>query len=473
MRINTVVTTPVMGADATVKQRRKQPRFEGGVGDVVSHIIEKIDSSKAVELVTTDVAGMVLPRTGIEYVQRGPDAGRETLVREIAGTVFNVFLVGWIGKAFTKYHNNRSARMNPLGLHTGAWINAKTLNVFGGLFEKAVKETASPLAARERFVELFLQRVAASDDYAMKVAADLVEGIDKATGDKIKERIKNAQELGKLSPESLQELKGMLAHSDTALSGTTNLETRIAAFRNTLLEKFKDKFNPEQVEKLVAQERLLQSGLLIGSESEKVFLKDLWERALAGGLSSEINILTEDGTKNAISRRSLATTMQELKYFLEQYADRVLADPATGKVSTETFEKLGLSKEAIITNMVGKPAESFGAKLKRYLPSIGGKLEDGLLPYTYKSRWFLTLLPLVITIGVSVSVSYINNWWTKRKHGGQVFFPGEGGPAAPGGGKVPNPAFASGTSRLMHSGSPFEQFQMQRQMLSAQGRQHA
>ncbi|MBY0404859.1 MAG: hypothetical protein K2X66_13245 [Cyanobacteria bacterium] len=459
------------------------------IGNVISQTVEKIDSSKAVELVTTDVAGMVLPRTYIEYNQRGFDAGRETIIRELAGTVFNVFLVGWLGSVGLKMFNNRSAKLNPMGLHTGAWVNAKTLKAFGALFEQCVTAPgASPQSAREAFIKKVLASLESADGFVLDASVDVLKQMDSRLGEHLQKNLdasvgKAGAKTARLYPQAQEELAELLRPASISGMGTHAIEPYMAQYRESLVTNpnirklaltkegavDEELFN-KLVNKLVAQERLARSGGHLGSQAEKLYLDTLKDKALAGGLSNEVNLM--QGTETLLSKRSLASTLGELKHFLEQFGDRVLYshqnlyDSKTGELSSKTFEELGVSTQGLMTKLLG-PAQESGilAKIGKYLPTFSGEVEKvGLIPYAMKSRWLLTALPIVLTIAVSVSISFINNWITRRRHGGKVFFPGEGGPTAQANShsNLQTGRSFDPSQRLSRPGSAFEAFQRQR-----------
>src|SRR4051794_28550058 len=73
----------------------RQPHFRG-VGDAVSTFVGFIDSNRMAELVMSDGLGMVVPRTAVSLTMRGPDDGRETIIREAAGLLCVTLLCGWL-----------------------------------------------------------------------------------------------------------------------------------------------------------------------------------------------------------------------------------------------------------------------------------------------------------------------------------------------------------------------------------------
>jgi hypothetical protein len=435
-----------------------------GVVDVASNIVHKIDSNKVVELLTTDVAGMVVPRTYLEYRKRGPDIGRETFIREICGTIFNLFLIGWLGSAGLKMMNNRSGLFNSLGLHTGAWVNAKSLDAFGTIFEKAVNEAKTPQEARAKFVQTVLSRIEATDGFNEAVRDKLLQQVDSSIqlrGDK--------SQVGRLTKAGQKALEQMFNPTldPASVRGTFHYEGALA----NLAEKLQGegRFSEAELRKILRQERLNLSQHILNSPREKAFLDTLTDRAIKEyGLSGNVHLMSEDGKTVLLQNRNLSTIFKELKHFLEHYADRALVD-AKGEISNVAMDEA--KRGTILTKLMGQKPVGFLEHLKRFIPCVQNKLPgelgasvgEGLLPYAYKSRWFLTFVPFVTTVALSISVSFINNWWTSRKYGGAVFFPGEGVPPAnaspngmPGLNNPPHPR-----SQLARSGGAFDVFQRQ------------
>jgi hypothetical protein len=103
----------------------------------------------------------------------------------------------------------------------------------------------------------------------------------------------------------------------------------------------------------------------------------------------------------------------------------------------------GLLKEthAFMTEVVARlmPRQNMAltpelrGQLLRRLNGVAGKSAwsllpnklQGLIPYIQKTKWYVSILPLAIAVGISISISWFNRWYTQRKNGGNVFFPGE------------------------------------------------
>ncbi len=453
-------------------------------------VTQRVDSNPLTQLLVTDLGGMVLPRTGLELYERGPDMGRETFIREITGTLSNVFLAGWVGLLALltwngKLLNNRFFRTNKLGINTGAWINARSMDTYGRLFADSLNNPAlqTPAAVRRHFVETLLTNMRATDGYQADKA---FSGGIEALKDKHPEIAGRMEKLalgslreGRLSPEVVSQLADMLSPSDDVHRGVYNIEKQIAQFR-----KLNGRYGPilKQAEALRLSDDLLKTlpethgrrlallqvlDPLVKSErialsrqamkSMKPFLNELTETAVRHGLSGEIHVLDEAGNA-ALKNRSLSTTLQEVKFFLEQYADRVLVDPKTGELGntpmTEAFRR------DVMNKLYGRGGNGLLAK---FLPTA----KDGLITFTRKSKTWLTMIPYALAIVFSISVAFLNNWLTERKHGGKVFFPGDG--VVPDDGKTYRKITGGEVPLHTRPGGPFALFEQQRRMTAAGG----
>ena len=73
----------------------EQPRFTGAM-DVITGGLRFFETNQAWGANAVDVGSMVIPRTWTDMRERGPQAGSETFIREVAGT-FNHSMVGVYG----------------------------------------------------------------------------------------------------------------------------------------------------------------------------------------------------------------------------------------------------------------------------------------------------------------------------------------------------------------------------------------
>ncbi len=110
------------------------------------------------ELLLTDLLGMCLPRTALEWKERGPQMAIETAIREFTGLVSLVFLSGWLGLAVGKvvtralpglsFQNSlfpHNPRVDLLKHHIPAQELTYLANTFGEVFPKNNGKTVQEL----------------------------------------------------------------------------------------------------------------------------------------------------------------------------------------------------------------------------------------------------------------------------------------------------------------------------------------
>ena len=76
-------------------QKSKTPQFTGGF-DAFTLALRFLETNQAWGANAVDLCSMAIPRTTVDFVNRGPAAGTETMRREASGTV-NHSLVGAYG----------------------------------------------------------------------------------------------------------------------------------------------------------------------------------------------------------------------------------------------------------------------------------------------------------------------------------------------------------------------------------------
>ena len=79
------------------KKEKQNVRFTGGF-EAFSTALRFLDTNQAWGANAVDLGSMVIPRTTVDFVNRGPAAGAETGRRESAGTI-NHSLIGVYGSA--------------------------------------------------------------------------------------------------------------------------------------------------------------------------------------------------------------------------------------------------------------------------------------------------------------------------------------------------------------------------------------
>ena len=77
------------------QQQTKQPNFTGAL-EAGTAFLRFLDTNQAWGANSVDLCSMVIPRTTVDFVNRGPDAGTETARRESMGT-FNHSMIGVYG----------------------------------------------------------------------------------------------------------------------------------------------------------------------------------------------------------------------------------------------------------------------------------------------------------------------------------------------------------------------------------------
>ncbi len=162
-------------------------------------------------------------------------------------------------------------------------------------------------------------------------------------------------------------------------------------------------------------------------EGAKDFSQAVDREALLHGLTSTVELkhtfthLDQPPIQLSSNRSNL---LKELKFFLEQFVDRTeyAAHQALQEAGTPNPASL---KKKIDTLLFAPSHNGFWNKM---LP----KAEDGLVTAAMKSKGAFTWIPLVFSVGAAGALTFYNNHLTMQKHGGKVFFPGEGMPPVDG-----------------------------------------
>ncbi len=386
----------------------------GGPLEALSNVIGVIDSNRIIELTSTDIIGMCFPRTAIEAKKRGPDAARETAIRELSGLVGNMFLVGWFSKLFLKMLGNRVNRYNPHGIPASAWMNIENMQAFGKIYEAILRDpgTKNAQQARAKFVRAVLSGLESADKHlGANALLDAAKVLDGEVRDKYLQEIqKNAAE-GRLPKEVLERLAGFFDLRDSRaaadVAGTVNFNQKArelvaAAEKHHQRQGLAGAFDAAQA--FVKTRLRLSLDELRSAEDEFARLVD--REALGGYLSKEVNlvhngeVLTGGKSRDAILR--------QLKHFLEQYVDRA-AEGAAGKGW----------QDAVLEKLLGQSKNT--GFLARFVPQI----DDGLMQAARKSKWAYTWVPVLMAICSSISVAFYNNWLTRKKMGGKNISPYE------------------------------------------------
>jgi len=426
--------------------------------DYFSNGLQFVSGNRLNDLIISDMSGMVLPRSIIEWKERGFDMFRETIFREMGGVVSNVFMVGWMGYLLLqlsqgKLLNNGLWRANLSGVYQGAWIHSKTLDYFANTFASSLKETKTPEEARTLFLKQVFGSLQASDRHqaaqALEQARHIVD--NNATGhqspslNRLSERLFN----GRLEPAEIDHLVKAFTQNADANQPVFNLYQALISQRETLLKdtsflKKRDTLVAKKplwlihaakktgqsdvqiatnhlLEKFLTPERIKQSKIAL-KQGHKVLEGRIKDKLIAHGLSDSVHFVDKTG-KIQVRDRDLTGSLKEIKYFMEQYVDRVLHNPKTGQLFTpaditQQFRDLDHYKQHIMTRLTGNHRTGW---FKNWFTHP----LDGLVTATQKSKNWLILCSMALTIGFGISIAFLNNWLTRNKHHGKTFFPGE------------------------------------------------
>ena len=384
-------------------------QFGAGMGDAVANLIGKVDSSKVLELATTDILGMGIPRTAIEQVKRGPDAAREEAIRNFSATFTNVFLAGLYSYVFIKLFGKTNI-YNPKRIPPEAFINAESLSAFGRMTEDVLAnpKIKNIKQARQAFYRRALLSLQSADHVIG--ATDFTRASAEA-GLKGKQAVTYSAGLGDAPLEKLVQQYGLDDAGRAAL--TDSMEVK-----------------PSWLERL----RLKKPARNVS----KLFYEGVIEpEARLAGLTEKVNLIDEK-TATSVMTRNRRQLIKEIGYYGEHFLSKAFEG---------VNDKSKGWKEKVVDTLT-RPSTS------KLLP----KAKDGLIPYALKSKLMYTKWPIVFTVVTSVSVAFFNNWLTRRKHGGVNFFPGEGGPAGKSGSapQMAAPTFPAGS--LTYRPNVFSQF---------------
>jgi hypothetical protein len=271
---------------------------------------------------------------------------------------------------------------------------------------------------------------------------------DKALYTEAKERIRRQffdAGWGKLSEQAKADLAKHFAQkptseADSKILGTLPLD-KITEAR--VKQKERDLITEHGLESLVEDPKKLKTVLRHkGFDRQKEFIKQrlalslsdlkynakefqeaIDKKALHSNLTSTVKLehqLRGDGRKIQLTSNR-GTLLQEMKYFLEQYADRAVHE-AKQDLHQDIEKWDGEIKKRIEDKLTGvSPKKTL---LRKLIPQS----DDGLITAAIKSRGAYTWLPIGICLAAAGAFTFYNNYLTMKKHSGKVFFPGEGMP---------------------------------------------
>lgn len=483
------------------------PKF-GGVVDGFSNLVGYIDSNRMVELMASDGIGMILPRTAMAFSKRGVDDGRETFLREFTGLIGNVLITGWFGYGMLKLLGNRVNGYNPHGIPLDAHIHANNLEAFSKLYHRALAETQDPEKARSTFIDKFMESLKSNN--RQFILPSQLEGIFRVqdetqqtkllkdllgkffTEDQVDSHLKTLQGKtiqeknqylhpileplsGKLSKSSRTKLGEFfkpkkdltpvliqeLGHDAGTLSLQEQAEARIKQAEGIHGSDYAEKLKTDSAFRRREVSKIRLSLYNDTKEATKAFVQKVDEKALSLGITGTVDLMDlESGSakKSLLSSgQSRKNTLKELKYFLEHYVDRATSEVESGWKSTKEAPS-GLSKEHIKAQAVEE--RLFHTSRSGFLGQLLPKTEDGLVSAAVKHKKALTAVPIALSILSAGAFTFYNQYITTQKHGGKMFFPGEGNPDANPTGTTGQPLITPAqTSPLKHNFRPTMGFQ--------------
>lgn len=421
----------------------------GGVGDIVSAAIGAIDKSRPAELITSDVLGMLVPRTGVAAGFRGMDDARETLIREGAGVVCVAMLAGLSNQAMVHLLGNRVGFYNPHGTPGKAWIGAKNLRVFSELYDESLKngEVKSIDKARADFVKQVLSRLESGDrQLSLEGRLTNLKQLSSPDAEKALERMVRDVHGDKVGSNILSNYKTWFKAGKTDELRTNFLKDGWGKLSTEGRQALTEYFEPNATAKLDQQawdKVHNETTGLSGNKLQRAFLKerlrlalahfkttdakfgeDIDKLALNKNLTSVVNLMDEQGKEALLAGRSRKDLLKEMKYFLEHYVDRAAFavshakdGKALGKPLTWSEQQAGLRAKLFHNSAQGFMGKLFG--------KVFPKAEDGLVTATLKAKNAYTWVPISIAIIANGITTFLNNYVTQKKYGGKVFFPGE------------------------------------------------
>lgn len=138
------------------KQQHKQ-NFTGGF-EMASSALRFLDTNQAWGANAVDLCSMVIPRTTVDFINRGPEAGTETARRESMGT-FNHSMVGVYGTAagfglaylFNQKFGIRADKI---------FANNQTVDIMAKYWKESLDEQALKNASTEEQIKIYSEKIA-------------------------------------------------------------------------------------------------------------------------------------------------------------------------------------------------------------------------------------------------------------------------------------------------------------------------
>lgn len=386
----------------------------------VASALSALETNPILALTVIDLMGMVMPRTVIDLNRNKEelghlnwDAGRETFMREIAGTGFNFFLPGltftWLGN---KLLDNK---FNPHNINTKACTNYSTLNVINGHLREILQEemalgnqNVSVNQLRQKLARKILEnsKSAYTNQAFSRGSIDAIlkevgTSLQRADVDKAVKEFTDKhflQDFEKAYARSLQTLAKEKPHLNT--SEATQEATKMAKeYVQSISKDFQAK-----IRHLLINIRDSKTGRFIGKILPSV------KEDLKGDTET---IISARGVKSA--RTSAGNVIRDIFFA----TDDLVVKAAKGSEHINPQEFL-------------KESEKISGSFKQL-------------------KVIKVLMPFLLALGLGFSYPRVQNWLTKKLNGGKEQFPGLAGLRDSGASSV---AFSSTTANFSQT-NPF------------------
>ncbi|MDH4379667.1 MAG: hypothetical protein QE263_07160 [Vampirovibrionales bacterium] len=379
------------------------PQF-GFVGSVINTIANAGPWAKADmmrELFLTDFLGMCLPRTALEWKERGPQMAIETAIREFTGLVSLVFLSGWLGLAVGKVVNRtlpqlsfqnslfpNNPRVDLLKHHIPAQELTYLANTFGKVLPKNTGKTVQELQ-HAFYTHVFntVQSNLVGSGFAEEIKQSSLEhGFNlKVMEGRLKQPDVVAQRLIEAARAKLHDPKN--THAYEAL---LNELTGTIAKTNTMAKRLS---NPENLP------GLLSKRIHIGEGPRGPLMSDRLTREFVGHLTTFWDHVMEPVLFKDPTQAHLLGTNKTLTPAFIQSATQRLFGEATYVRPTRLVQRL---------------------------LSPGPKA--GFFRNLLHAKTWTTMVPMILATFMSMTVAFVNNYLTRKRNQGKEFFPGMVGP---------------------------------------------
>ena len=200
------------------QKQGKAPQFTGAF-ETASSALRFLDTNQAWGANAVDLCSMVIPRTTVDFVNRGPEAGTETARRESMGT-FNHSMVGVYGTAagfalasmFNKKYGIRADKI---------FANDQTVDILSKYWAEARKTSDDPKV----YVKNYTDRIADNIKF-FNTSAATESGYVKLSHD-AKQEFSNALSENLLSSNSKTIDKEFHKYIHSLLASDTGAETKV------------------------------------------------------------------------------------------------------------------------------------------------------------------------------------------------------------------------------------------------------